>query len=151
MASGLVRRILPISRTNGVHQLCSTPPSICASYVVAKNLTRTSDLVLSTPWCCKRTFVDSPSLVYARYYSVAMVAFTHSQLFALSTLLVIASGLSTLRTCTDGSCARSNKTIDLLNSYRNTTCKPLNIVVGGSFQIVQLDPGCIGKSHRFLH
>lgn len=116
-----------------------------------KIFTRTSDLALSAPWCCKRTFVDSPSLVSARYYSVAMVAFTHSQLFALSTFWLIASGFSTLRTCTDGSCARSNQTIDLLNSYRDTTCKPLDIVVGGSFQIVQLDPGCIGKYHRFLH
>jgi hypothetical protein len=62
----------------------------------------------------------------------------------LSTLFVITSAFSNLRICLDGNCGRSNRTIDITNDFGNTTCKPLSVVVGGSFQITELDPGCTG-------
>jgi hypothetical protein len=71
-------------------------------------------------------------------------------LLLLHTLFTPTTAFSNLRTCTDGACLRSSRTIDMLNTFRNTTCKPLNVATGGSFQIVELDPGCAGKASEFL-
>jgi hypothetical protein len=70
-------------------------------------------------------------------------------LLLLHTIFTPTTAFSNLRTCTDGACLRSSRTIDMLNTFRNTTCKPLNVATGGSFQIVELDPGCAGKIYEF--
>ncbi|KAH7079494.1 hypothetical protein FB567DRAFT_551925 [Paraphoma chrysanthemicola] len=64
------------------------------------------------------------------------------RLLGLSGLFLLTSAFSNLRTCLDGNCGRSNRTIDMRNDFGNTTCKPLSVVMGGSFQITELDPGC---------
>jgi hypothetical protein len=74
----------------------------------------------------------------------------HLFFLLLTTLLAATAAFSNLRTCTDGACLRSSRTIDMLNTFRNSTCKPLNVAMGGSFQIVELDPGCTGKVTKFM-
>ncbi|KAH7071268.1 hypothetical protein BKA63DRAFT_70049 [Paraphoma chrysanthemicola] len=71
-----------------------------------------------------------------------MATSTRFQFLAISSLFLLSSAFSNLRTCLDGNCGRSNRTIDIRDDFGNTTCKPLNVVMGGSFQITELDPGC---------
>lgn len=65
-------------------------------------------------------------------------------LLFFSSLLFRAVVASAVTAYADSGCVRSWRALDAVNGYPDGLCKPLNVTVGQSFQVQELDAGCAG-------
>jgi hypothetical protein len=81
-----------------------------------------------------------------------MSKLTISHILCLACLLTVVFATD-ITVFTDDKCRRSWRALDAVNGYPDGLCKPLNVTESQSFQIQELDLGCVGKYsfHQFMN